>query len=354
MIYFVLALGLSLGLTFLAKNLAARRGLIDLPDGGRKQHGRPTPLGGGLAIFTAFWVSVALLSLTGQLGQNLAPERLWGVLAGGAILMIFGWFDDQRGLSPSWRLLGGVLAAFLVILGGVGLDKITNPLGGVLRLDGWQVALGPLGQIAVIADLLVFFWLLGMTYTVKILDGLDGLAAGVTAIGALMIFLVANGERWHQPDVALVALVFAGACLGFLFFNFHPAKIFLGEGGGLWLGFTLGVLSVIAGGKIATALLVMAVPILDLIRVVYLRLKTGQPIFHGDRRHLHYRLLDIGFSHQQAVLALYAIAILFGLTTVFLQSFNKLIVLILLAALMLLFGFWLGEKDERGAAGKIN
>ena len=134
--------------------------------------------------------------------------------------------------------------------------------------------------------------------------------------------------------MALLALVFAGVCLGFLFWNFSPAKIFLGEGGGLFLGYILGVLAVISGGKIATALLVMAIPILDLLRVVIVRLKRGQPIFQGDREHLHFWLRDHGFSEKKIVLGLYLTAIVFGSLTLFLQSIGKMLALLFLFLLM--------------------
>ena len=145
-----------------------------------------------------------------------------------------GVLDDKFSLNPKWRLLGTVVAVIIAIAGGVGIDKITNPFGGIWYLDFWQISLGAFGRILVVADLIVFLWILGMTYTTKVLDGLDGLATGVSAIGALILFFIASGDRWHQPDVALVALVLAGSCLGFLVWNFDPAKIFLGESGSLF------------------------------------------------------------------------------------------------------------------------
>jgi len=208
------------------------------------------------------------------------------------------------------------------------------------------VQLGCFGTFSILSGLIVFVWLLGMMYTTKISDGLDGLSTGIVLIGALMIFFLSRTGKFFQPDVAVVALILAGACLGFLFFNFYPAKIFLGEGGGLFLGFILGVLAIIAGGKIATALLVMAIPMLDFIRVIYLRFKIKQPLLKGDRRHLHYQLLDLGLGHRQTVLILYAISFAFGLTTLFLKSQEKMIVLLLLSVMMNFVGILLGRQDE--------
>jgi len=350
-IYFFIALAVSVLLTALVRWLATRAHIVDRPDGHRKRHAYPVPLLGGLAIFAAFWAIMAFLVFcTDEFGKNIHPERLVGVFIGGLLLMAVGFYDDWRGLSPRVRFLASVVAVLAVIIGGVGLEKITNPFGGVIRLDFWQVAIGHAGEISIVSALLVFFWLLGTMYTTKILDGLDGLSAGIVFIGAVIIYFLARSPKFFQPDVALAALVLAGVCFGFLIFNFHPAKIFLGEGGGLFLGLILGVLAVIAGGKIATALLVMAVPIMDLVRVIYLRLKFKQPIFQGDRRHLHFQLLDMGLGHRQAVLILYLLSFSFGITTLFLQSNEKIAALLFLALLMVALGMWLGR--EEGAAKK--
>lgn len=342
------AFALSVGLTVLARSLAARLNIVDEPDAKRKTHRGKVALLGGAAIFLSFWLVIgAVVWFTDFFGKNVHPEQLWWVFGAGVLLMAVGILDDKFRL-PVWpRLLSGVAAILIVLAGGVGLSKITNPFGGVIYLDFLQIKLGALGTFAVMADILVFVWILGMMYSTKILDGLDGLAGGVSFIASLMIFFIAEGERWQQPDVALLALIFAGACLGFLIFNFYPAKIFLGEGGSLWLGFMLGVLSVIAGGKLATALLVMAVPILDLGRVITIRLFNKQSIFQGDRRHLHYRLLDSGFSHPQAVLLFYAAATLFGLAGVFLQSGQKLLALFFLAVLMVFVAVWLERRRKK-------
>lgn len=325
MIYFLATLVLSLIFSGLVKRTMLKLRIVDVPDGTRKLHRGSIALGGGVALFLSFWLVVGyVVFFTNLLGKNLNPTDLVGVFFGSLLLLIVGLWDDKKNISARWRLLATVVAVLMAVLGGVGIDKITNPFGGVLSL----------GNILLLADVLVFCWILGMTYTVKILDGLDGLATGITAIGALVIYGVASGERWHQPDMALLALVFAGVCLGFLFWNFSPAKIFLGEGGGLFLGYILGVLAVISGGKIATALLVMAIPILDLIRVVIVRFRRGQPIFQGDREHLHFWLRDHGFSEKATVLGLYAVAIIFGSLTLFLQSIGKLVALLFLFLLM--------------------
>jgi UDP-GlcNAc:undecaprenyl-phosphate GlcNAc-1-phosphate transferase len=343
MYYFFFSFFLSFVLTLLIKWLALGYDIVDKPDGQRKIHGRIVPLLGGVAIFLAFWLTIFFLFLTGGL-SSIFSEHLLGVFFGGLVLIILGYFDDRYNLPVKIRLGVSVLAVLLVLIGGVGIDGITNPLGGILSLDMWKLSLLG-GEFVVLADILVFFWLMGMMYTTKILDGLDGLATGIIMIGGVMIFLLSTFTIFKQADVSLVSLVLVGACLGFLLWNFYPAKIFLGEGGGLFLGFILGVLAIISGGKIATALLVMAFPVFDLVRVIYLRIKNKQSMTLGDRRHLHFQLVDVGFSQRQVVLFLYAVAFIFGMTTLFFPSHLKIITLIVLGLAMVTVGVLLDKKQ---------
>lgn len=345
MIYFLIAFALSIIFTLIFKKIAVFFDITDKPDGVRKKHKNPVPLLGGTAIFLSFWLTTLFLFFKDEISADLAM-RFFGVFLGSMLLIFLGYADDRHGLSAKVRLIFSILASFLVILGGVGLTAITNPLGGILPLDFWRLKIG-FGEFVVLADLLVFFWIMGMMYTVKILDGLDGLATGVVFIGSLMIFFLSSYTIFKQPDTALMSLVLAGACLGFLLFNFYPAKIYLGEGGGLFLGFILGVLAIISGGKIATALLVMAVPVFDLIRVIISRIKNHQPIFKGDRRHLHFQLLDLGLSETKTVFILYALALMFGLTTLFFPSGLKIITLLFLGLVMFGFGIFIDKKTKK-------
>ena len=180
-----------------------------------------------------------------------------------------------------------------------------------------------------------------MIYTTKLLDGLDGLVAGVTTIGSLIIFMVSLA--WDVPlsGTSILAIILAGSSLGFLVFNFHPAKIFLGEGGSVFCGFMLGVLAIISGSKIATALLIMGIPILDVIWVVIKRILTGRSPVSGDNQHLHFRLLNIGLNHRQAVLFLYLVTGFFGLSSIFLSSSGKVVALIVMAVFMIFLALML-------------
>lgn len=329
----LISFAVSLLSTYVVRRLALRLGVVDKPDTIRHFHRRAVPLFGGLALYFTFWLVVGgLVFFHPIFGIELLANKLIATFVGSTLLMIIGICDDVKGLNPKVRLILTVAVVLITIIGGLTVEKLTNPFGGIFVLTNFA----PLFRLA---SLTAFIWLMGIMYTTKIVDGLDGLATGIVAIGALIIYFLTKSTEFYQPNVALLSVIFFAACLGFLFFNFSPASIFLGESGSLFVGFILGVLSIIAGSKIATAFLVLAVPILDLARVIYLRIRNKQPVFQGDRRHLHYALLDKGFSERQVVLLFYGAAAIFGVMALYLQSYGKLIVIILLIIIALILGF---------------
>jgi UDP-GlcNAc:undecaprenyl-phosphate GlcNAc-1-phosphate transferase len=316
-------------LTWAVRKLALAYGVVDLPDGERKLHFKPTPLLGGLGIYLSFSGVVLLLASFTQslIGKDVNSAALLGLVGGGAWLMLGGYLDDRFRLRARYQLLWPLLAALTVVVVGLGPKVLSSPWGGYWHLS------------PMISAALAFVWLMGMMYTTKLLDGLDGLATGVGAIGSLIIFGLTQFTPFYQPSVGLLSLALAGAALGFLLWNWHPAKIFLGEGGSLYLGFGLGVLSIISGAKIATALLVMGIPILDVAWVIVRRVFWDKKsVAAADRKHLHYRLLEIGFSHRQAVLLLYTLATAFGVASLFLGTVGKLAALGLLLGVMVFLG----------------
>ena len=338
---------LAISFTILIKKIAFKFNILDQPDDTRKKHRKPIPLLGGIAIWSAFWLVTGYIAFfTSTFSRSITHTQLLGIFIGSLILVILGIFDDIYSLSPKLRLPVTLVAVLLVIISGVGLKEITNPFGGTINLQLFLIPLKSLDTLFTLGNLVVFFWLMGMMYTTKILDGLDGLATGITLIGSLMIFFLTQTTKFYQPEVGLLALIFAGCCLGFLIFNFHPAKIFLGESGSLFIGFMLGILAVISGGKIATALLVMAVPILDLARVILTRFFSGKKISVGDREHLHFRLRDRGISETTTVIILYSISFLFGLTTLVLPSRLKIATLGILLLGMVGIGIWLAKERQ--------
>ncbi len=314
----------------LVRKFALTRKIVDAPNCPRKIHKQNVPLLGGLAVFAGFYLILAgAYFWLPQVFEKISVKVFLGMFLASVVLMIGGYLDDKYDLSPVKQIMFPVIAALIAVVSGIGVFKITNPLGGVF-------VLGP-----ILAYVVAFVWLLAMMYTTKLLDGLDGLATGIATIGAVMIFALTQTQKFFQPDVGLIAAIFAGACVGFLIFNFHPAKIFLGEGGSVFVGFILGVLAIISGSKIATTLLVVGIPALDVLWVVIYRTVKRKSLIKGDSAHLHYRLLKKGLSHKFVVLLMYLLAIGFGVTTLFLQSKQKLIALAILVLVMIVLGIYL-------------
>lgn len=355
----VIAFGLSVTCTAMVRTLARRWGVVDKPDAApdRKRHERPVPLLGGVAIFGALLLTVALVWIVQPslfFGGYLLPKHLLGVLSGGLLLVIMGVFDDVRRLSVAPRIVCIAVAALLVIAAGIGIPYLSNPLGETIRLDQWARTLFSLRDVpyrlVLPADLFALLWLMAAMYATKLLDGLDGLVSGVTVIGSLILFSLSMTQKVGQPETALLAAIVAGTFLGFLLFNFHPATIFLGEAGSLLAGFLLGVLAIISGGKIATALLILGIPMLDLIWVVLRRLARNRSALswaQADRTHLHFRLVDMGLSVRQAVLLLYVLTAVFGSATLFFEGKEKLVVLGLVVLTMVVLAGWVVRRSRR-------
>lgn len=317
----------ALALTPLVRWLAFRVGAVDVPTG-RKVHRETMPRLGGLAIFGGFVATVIAMGVADS--DFLQPEIL-GLLVGGALIVIVGIFDDTWDLSPKVKLLGQIIAAASVIPFGLSVDFVTNPFLGPDTLElGW------------LRVPMTIFWIIGVTNAVNLIDGLDGLAAGITAIAAMTLAVVA----WTQGQILVVylALILAASSVGFLKYNFHPARIFMGDTGAMFLGFSLACLSIMGLAKVATVIsvfipiLIVGIPILDTGFAIFRRYQKGQPIFQADKDHLHHRLLALGFSHPQTVLIIYAINIVLGVTAVVLTSVStaqSVFILILLASLIL-------------------
>ncbi len=328
--------------TPLVRGVATHLGVVDRPDGGRKTHHRPTALLGGVALFVALAITIVIAVYAGWLpGLHIKEKYLLGILIAALLLVIGGALDDRFDLPPLRQIIWPILAAAVIVTSGVGIAYVTNPLGGQLHLDRFSVTVlwwqGIPYHFTFLADVFAFLWLLSMTYTTKLLDGLDGLVSGVTAIGAIIIAFVSITRDVAQPDTAILALIVAGIFLGFLLSNFQPATIFLGEGGSTLAGFLLGTLAIISGGKIATTMLVFGLPLFDAAFVILRRLvwERRSPT-SADRSHLHFRLLDLGFSPRQVVLFYYFIAAMFGVSTFVLQGWEKLIAIGMLASIIVI------------------
>ena len=309
-------------LTIAGRELAIRFGVLDQPTGGRKIHERPTALWGGAGIGI---VLISVISVSAMLFQTdeLRTGQLVGFGLGILILLIGGMLDDRYDLSPKIQILFPLAASISVLLSGSGIVQVSDPFGpGALSLVWAQLPLGPV-TLSFPSDLLTILWLMTVTYAMKLLDGLDGLVAGLTVIGALLIAGLAGSEAYFQPFIAMLALAVAAAYLGFLPFN-RSGSIFLGEAGSTIAGFSLGVLAIISGAKVAIAATALGVPLVDIAIVVIGRLIRGVSPFKGDNTHLHFRLLQAGLSRRNAVRLIWGIAGAFGLAALTLQTQGKM------------------------------
>lgn len=313
--------------------LAERTGAMDAPNA-RKVHKKPIPRIGGLGIYAGFMAAIIFVALKfGLDGEQL--KEIVGLVVSGSLIVVLGLIDDYKNLPAKVKLAGQfVAAAVLVLIFDVRIDFMTDPFGDYIYLDNL-----PIPHLAVPATI---FWLVGLTNTVNLIDGLDGLAAGVASIASFTIMLIALEQNFVLVAVMTAAL--AGSAVGFLKYNFHPAKIFMGDTGSMFLGFMLAGISVTGAVKsvAAIALIVpifaLGLPILDTTFAIVRRIRGGVPIFKPDKGHLHHRLLSVGFTQRQAVLLMYVISALFGLSAIALTAVScqiaVLILLVVIAAII--------------------
>jgi UDP-N-acetylmuramyl pentapeptide phosphotransferase/UDP-N-acetylglucosamine-1-phosphate transferase len=345
--------------------LSVRQGWVAQP-GGRHVHRAPTPTVGGLAIFAGFAVALLLSFGLERLDPALTRSpfehlRLGLLLVGAALVAIVSLIDDLIDLPALPRLGVHVLAA-LIAVGPYLWDHTlyTDALGAPTEASGIILTAFnfpflnqiPLHQISPwLAICATIFWVVGMQNMVNWADGLDGLASGVTLIAAATLAM--HTLRLHPPQhtVAMLPLALAGACAGFLIFNFYPARLFMGDVGAMTIGYILGLSAIIGGAKLATALLVMGVPLIDMAWLILWRTLQGGSAAHAGRDHLHHRLLELGLSQPQVVLCYYALSASFGAIGLldFFTPLMKLAALLLLG--MLVIGVMLYAAQQRPLAG---
>ncbi len=335
-IAFVIAVLVGTVLTPIVRKLARRFGVLDHARSSRKIHGEPIPRLGGIAIVVAFYAPmVALLFFhTTGVGAMFVAERehVLGLFLGGVIIAALGLYDDLRGANAAKKFLVQFVVAGLLFKLGFRFDVLANPFGDPIAL-GW-------------ASLpITMLWVVGVINAMNLIDGLDGLAGGVALVAVITTFLVSL-QRGH-PLMMLFSSALAGAIVGFLFYNFNPASIFMGDTGSMFLGFVLAATAMQTNQKASTAVAVLipaialGLPIMDTLLAIARRWLRGRPLFQADREHIHHKLLDRGLSHRQAVLILYGFCILLGGAALILtyassgQSAALLVVLALLAFVFL-------------------
>jgi UDP-GlcNAc:undecaprenyl-phosphate GlcNAc-1-phosphate transferase len=305
---FVVAGLLSLWLTPIIREYVRRRGIVDRPDP-RRVHRRPLPRGGGVAVVGAFAIVGGAIVLFGRdlpsLTANRPPQasELVGLFVGGLAAAAIGAIDDLLDLRARWQLLGQLVVGAIAVLFGITVTFINNPFSPDRNID----------FPTLIAIAFTVLWIVGMINSINFIDGLDGLSSGIGLIAATTLGILSLSAAVDQPLVAVLCFVLAGALLGFLRWNFHPAVIFQGTSGVMFLGYTLAVLSILGTAKVVVALLVLGIPIIDSFWVIVRRISNGRSPFSPDRGHIHHRLLDLGLTHRGTVLLIYTICAALGL-----------------------------------------
>jgi len=343
---FVAAALLALVLTPFVRRVAIRLDNIDRPDS-RRVNDAPIPRGGGVAVAIAFLLvtitGIAINTQTGAVPVPLAlkPTHLVALLAGGAIATLLGVLDDTFQLRARWQLLGQLVLAGLAVAAGILVTDLNNPFGpGDIELST-PFAIG-----------FSMLWIVGMINSINFIDGLDGLSSGIALIAAATLGLISLTTAVGpvgQPFIGILCFALAGSLLGFLRWNFHPASIFIGTSGVMFVGYTLAVLSILGTAKVAVALLVLGVPILDTFWIIVRRLGSGRSPFTPDRGHIHHRLLGLGLSHGQTVLVIYGLCLALAALTFVLSGTGQVYAFLGLAVG---FGFalFLLTRGETGDA----
>ena len=349
---FLFSFFLSIIFTLIVKKIAIKFKILDKKESApaRKFQVKPIPLLGGLAIFAAFFLAIFILYKFNFLTLPFNFKNLIGIFLASSLLMFGGFLDDKYQLKPWPSLICPFLASLIVIAFGVGIEIINNPFGrGLIHLDFYKIEILRIKGIPYyftpLADLFTFSWLMILMYSTKLLDGLDGLVAGLASISSLLIAGFCLFSVFFQPDLAKISLILAGASTGFLIFNFHPAKIFLGEGGSLFSGFILGIISIISGSKVAITFLIIGIAVLDLFWTLVRRYFIEHQLpWQADFGHLHHKLLDLGLSHRRAVFFYWFLSFIFGLSAIFLKTRGKIIVAGLLIVLIISLLIFLERK----------
>jgi len=269
-----------------------------------------------------------------MIDKNLVITRpIMGILVGGLAVLLFGLSDDLKNLNWRWQLLFQIIVAVAAISFGVRSEFITNPLGGLIFITN-----------PAIYFLLFTFYFLLFINALNWLDGTDGLAGGVTLASLGTIFFLSFKPEVNQPATAILCAIAGGAVLGFLIFNFNPAKILAGTSGAWFFGFLLASLSIFAGAKIATVMMAALIPMLDLTRVIWERWQAGQSIFQKDRRHLHYLLFERGLEERKMFFLYFLASAIIGFLALNLNAMGKLVIMIVISAIYLAAYYFITRK----------
>ena len=350
---------LALALTFAVKAFCYKVGWLDRP-AARRVHTTAVPRLGGVAMYLAFVIVAILFYAPGPNSNPTEISIFWLLIVAATFIVVVHIFDDVIGLKPRTKLIAQTIAA-IIIMGpwiptfrGVLLYTFSNPFYHLPLpfLHEPNIFLfmqhADFSLLAIPAAVFTWFWVVGMMNTINLIDGLDGLATGVAGITALFITITSFIQG--QQSIAILSAIFTGAVFGFLPLNWNPAKIFMGDSGAMFLGLGLAVLSTMGGAKLALALMVLGLPILDLAVVAVNRKRRGQSAVHFDMTHLHYRLLSTGLSVKKICLLFYSLTLMFGVLALRLARIYKFIGLGLVVLTMIGLALWIDYRlRQRGA-----
>ncbi|WP_373893891.1 glycosyltransferase family 4 protein [Virgibacillus sp. CBA3643] len=314
-IAFVISCVTALLVTPLISKLAKKLNVVDKPDNNRKSHKGARPSMGGLAIFIG--------AAAGFMYLEPVDEQMNAIVIGACIMVITGLLDDMFEIRALYKLAGQIAAALVVVSSGLVIEKMTIPFAGTVYMDNFGI-------------ILTILWIVAASNAINLIDGLDGLAAGVSAIGLSSILVMAFID--YRLVVVYLSVILIGSCIGFLFHNFHPAKIFMGDTGALFLGYSIAIVAMlglfknVAFFSFIVPIIVIAVPVFDTILAIIRRAINHQGIATADKQHIHYQLMHMGYSHRGSVLIIYAFSVFFGLMAIIFNSATLL-------TSLFLFGF---------------
>lgn len=283
--------------------------------------------------------------------QGAYLKYIAGLSAASTLLLVIGLYDDLRGMRPWVKFMGQLCASFIIIAAGIGITHIQNPLGGLIMLEQITIPIislyGTVYKITLLADIIAIIWIIAVINVMNFLDGLDSLAAGVSLIAFLTIGILSLSPTVAQPLSGIIALIAAACVLGFAPFNINPARMFMGDTGSHFLGLVLAVLAIISGGKLATALLVFGLPMLDTFWVIASRIRRGVPIWQAGRDHLHHKLLMLGLTQRQVAGIFLLITILFGSLSFVTHTSGKAIALLILTIAIIVLLMTVDHKTSK-------
>jgi len=360
---FLLLFSISLVATFVGMLLIQfffpKWGLLDRP----KKYGlkrKPLPYSAGVIVFVVFTAMVLFFF-------DLTKEHI-GLLVGGSLITAVSFLDDRLGLSAWSRLLVQVMVGIIVVLSGIGIEHVTNPFGGVIALDMWQIPF-MIGDVTYhltpVADLFTIGWIMFVMNAVNLLDGIPGLVTGVGGIGSLALFvlslilmyspLTTAIEKGDATVVAAMALILFGILFVLNRFDMFPPKVIIGDTGAMMIGYLLAVFSIFAGGKVATTLIVLGLPLTDMVWVMLRRLMKGQSPMQADRNHYHHKLLRLGLSERQTLFTIYGVTVLLAAASLFFlfyfRTVGKFLAVILITAVIFFTSYLLIKKEKNEIRG---